>query len=124
MQQNARPARAQYHWQRARRCRDRVQVNHRHTNGFFRPCIRTHFAVFVGKEPLVAETSTAAAGATLTFAVIFHLHANRQTNQRAHICRQRAIGCRNQNQFVHPRQTGRDFLHTFVCRACHFVHAA
>ncbi|MNY00196.1 hypothetical protein D3C86_1326800 [compost metagenome] len=103
VEQNAWPARAQYHWQRARRCCDRVQINHRHTDSLFCPCIRTHVAVFVSQAPLVAKTSTAAAGATLTFAVIFHLNAHRQTNQRAHICRQRTVRCRNQNQFVYTR---------------------
>ena len=123
MQQHARPACAQYHRQRTGGCSHGRQVDQRHAHGFFCPCIRAGFAVDIAQEPVITKTTAATAGAALALTVVFNLHADRETHQRANIRRQGTVRRRHQDQFINTGQAGRDFLHAFIRRASHFVHA-
>ncbi len=114
VQQHARPARAEHHRKHPRRGRYRIQVDQRHAYRFTRPGFGTHFTIFIGKEELIAETAAAAAGATLAFAVIIDLHADRQAHQRAHVRCQRTVGSRHQHQFIDAGKAGGDFLHALI----------
>ena len=122
VQQYARPASAQYHRQRSRRCRNGGEVYQRHPHRFFRPRIGTHVAIFIAEEILVAEATTATAGPALAFAVLFNLDAYRQANQRTYVSRQRAVSGRHEDQFINAGQTGGDFLHSLVRSTRHAVN--
>ncbi|MNC06884.1 hypothetical protein D3C75_544100 [compost metagenome] len=122
MQQNAWPACAKYHREHARWSCDGRKSYQRHAHSFFRPGISANFAINGFKEKFITETTTAAARTALAFAVIFNLNTDRKSYQRANICRQSAVSCRHQNQFIDASQAGRDFLDALICRTSHTIN--
>ena len=122
MQQHARPTGAEHYRHRARRRGDGGKVHQRHAHRFFGKYVGAHFTVHGFQKIVIAETAAAAAGATFAFAVLFHQHADGKAHQRAHVCRQRAVGRRDQHLLIHAGDAGADFLHAGIGRARSFVY--
>src|SRR5471032_1393069 len=113
VQQDARPAVAQYYGHLAGRCRARIKVEHRLINRFF-SVIMYQFVT----EPGVIKPPATTGTTLLTPAVILDDDLNRQTDQRAHIGGTATIMTRYVDHLVFTSQTRHYLRHPRIKCAC------
>jgi len=118
MQQNARPARPQYHGHGTGRRGYRVQVDQRQPHRFSRVFQR---AILV-EEPTVGDPAAAAAGPLFATPLLFDDHRHIQTHQRSHIASQDAIATRHQDRILGRGQADHHLGDTWILAAGLGIH--
>ena len=119
VQQHAGPAIAQHHGHLACGRGAGFEVDERGRHGFL------HIAFDHGVVKISQAKATTAAGtAHFAAAVLLGDHRQGQTNQRAHIGRQRAIGAGHHDHVVFGGQARHDLHNAGVFSTCDFFHMA